>query len=104
MMKGVLSLAMIKLEKNFIAFLDKSYPRQPYLEYPMFSNGPRNLFSKVLREMDELADEMYSIREDGFTREKLYAIMQEVADVSNTLDYLFEGVLKEYQNLVETTN
>ena len=92
---------MLKMEKNFIAHVDKTYPRRPYSEYPIFSSGNLNLFAFVLREMDELSDEMYSIREDGMGKEKLYAMMLEVADVSNTLDYLFEGLLSKYHALEE---
>lgn len=101
-MSRILSLAMIKMEKNFVAHIDKDYPRRPHSEYPIFSNGKSNLLAFVLREMDELTREMYSIRNDGFGKEKLYSIMLEVADVSNTLDYLFEGLLAEYHSLEDT--
>ena len=32
------------------------------------------------------------------TEEQLYKTMLEVADVSNTLDFLFERLLREYSN------
>ncbi len=55
-MNDVKSLAMIKMEKNFIAHIGKTHPRQPYLEYPVQNpDDPWNsLIGFVRREMEEL--------------------------------------------------
>ena len=114
-MNDVKSLAMIKMEKNFIAHIDKTYPRQPYLEYPIQNlDDPWNsLIGFVRREMEELelslrhllADENTARRDIDISPliqkqipESIYKVMLEVADVSNTLDYIFEGLLTHYQN------
>jgi len=80
-LKILKSLNMVKMEKNFRA-QDKGYVRMPpdsfdYLE----------LYRWVLREMDELN---YAIEIKDFTN-----IREEIADVSNCLDYLYESALRE---------
>ena len=107
-----LSLSMMKMEKNFVAYLEKKYPRKPYEEYPIYDlerptrYGSRSLIGFVNREKDELDATMEMLRKniasinrvDLLTREdickQIIKSMWEVADVSNTLDYLFEGLLK----------
>lgn len=102
------TLAMLKMEKNFVAVVDKNYPRKPYEEYPIFirDEAERSLIGFVWREMRELniavdilekstanfhtQKEYVLSRSDIVTR--IIAAMLEVADVSNTLDYLFEGL------------
>ena len=109
-----LSLSMLKMEKNFIAHIEKNYPRKPYEEYPIFSRGKaeRSLIGFVWREMRELniAVDILKKSTTNFHRtdilsrsdivNRIIAAMLEVADVSNTLDYLFEGLtqaLKEWE-------
>ncbi len=80
-LKAIKSLSMLKMEKNFRA-QDKGYVRMPpdsfdYLE----------LYRWVLREMEELN---YAIEIKDFTN-----IREEVADVGNCLDYLYESALRE---------
>ena len=109
-----LSLSMLKMEKNFIAHIEKKYPRKPYEEYPIFIRGDaeRSLIGFVWREMIELNKAVDPLalkslgvfypRFEGTRKEvsdNLIAAMWEVADVSNTLDYLFEGLLKAYTEL-----
>ncbi len=100
------TLAMLKMEKNFVAVVDKNYPRKPYEEYPIFIRGKaeRSLIGFVWREMRELniAVDILEKSTTNFHRtdilsrsdivNRIIAAMLEVADVSNTLDYLFEGL------------
>lgn len=102
---------MMKMEKNFIAVNDKGYTRQPYDEYPIYDadwynegNGiqirtkPESLLGFIQREMKELE----FITEWTFGRcsnpfidpENPIKVLHEIADVSNTLDYLYEAVFK----------
>lgn len=117
-MNDVKSLAMIKMEKNFIAYIEKTYPRRPYLEFSVQNpDDPWNsLIGFVRREMEELeltlrqllADQntvkRLGIKNDyGYVANKripksIYNAMLEVADVSNALDYLFEGLLQEVRS------
>jgi len=106
-----LSLSMLKMEKNFIAVIEKNYPRQPYLEYPIyepvFERGgivrakEMSLMGFVQREMKELdfAVEWAMYRERPIKPENLMKALKEIADVSNTLDFLFEALLEEYHSL-----
>lgn len=104
------SLAMIKMEKNFIAYNEKKCPRQPYNNIPIYDadwynkgNGiqirPKQncLMGFVQREMKELdlATEWTFGRRSKPTEENIVDVMLEIADVSNTLDYLYEAVLKK---------
>jgi len=97
--KDITSLAMIKMEKNFIAHNEKGYPRQPYEQYSL-----ADCFGFVEREMKELelaVRQYYSGRHiKQFADESLTDIRLEIADVSNCLDYLYEKVLREEQILV----
>ena len=100
------TLAMLKMEKNFVAVIDKNYPRKPYDEYPIFIRGEaeRSLIGFVWREMTELnvAIDLLEKHVQNISRvdvlrpqdicDQIMAAMREVADVSNTLDYLFEGL------------
>lgn len=98
-----LSLSMLKMEKNFIAVIEKKYPRKPYEEYSI-----TDMIGFVRREQRELLEAMENllrtrvrIRLDGKpvkdVRDSITEAMWEIADVSNTLDYLFEALLKEYR-------
>lgn len=103
-----LSLSMMKMEKNFIAHLEKKYARKPYEEYPIFIRGKNELtlIGFVWREMIELnkAVDLFSNYAENINlvsglepkdvSDQIIETMLEVADVSNTLDYLFEGLLK----------
>ena len=99
----ILSLAMLKMEKNFVAHNEKGYPRHPYSSYPLFSPDDMNLIAFVSREMGELTLETDELQE-YLTKDQFYKVMLEVADVSNTLDYLFERLLENYHSLEEKTN
>ena len=106
------SVAMMKLEKNCLGIIDKKYPRKPYLEYPIFNrdNPSLSLIGFIRREMIELEVSLDILYRHKMTVEKgngVYAEVArdvipeaihdaklEIADVSNTLDYLFEGLLE----------
>lgn len=74
------SLAMLKMEKNFIAYCEKNYPRQPYKELP-----PTYLLKRILDETEELTI--------AISQKNIRGILEECADVSNLIDYLYELVL-----------
>lgn len=115
-MNRILSLAMLKMEKNFVAHDDKGYPRNPYNEYPLFSEDHLNLTAFVGREKLELDSALdildkclrnyarVQILSPSDIQDQVYKVMLEVADVSNTLDYLFERLLEEYHDLEEKAN
>ena len=90
----VKSLSMLKMEKNFVAAMDKGYPRRPYEKWDIV-----DLHSFVEREMKELKHEVITlgkVEEFGlFEHDQLIKIMNEIADVSNTLDYLYERLLNK---------
>ena len=107
-MKPPLSLSMLKMEKNFIAVIEKNYQRKPYEEWPIMdpNNPAMSLIGFVTREKEELDLALDILRKHtaNFNRvpilhrqdiyDQIIKAMWEVADVSNTLDYLFEGLLK----------
>jgi len=71
------SLAMLKMEKNFIAVIEKGYPRRPYEYYDL-----EFLRKRLLEEILELSQ---ALRQKDFKNAKC-----ECADVSNIVDYIFE--------------
>lgn len=71
------SLAMLKMEKNFIAVLEKKYPRKPYVEYALIP-----LYNRLVEESKELKEAIYDL--------SVEAIRNEIADMSNILDFMFE--------------
>jgi len=75
------TLAMMKMEKNFIAHNEKKYPRKPYEVYTT-----RKFLSKLEQEYKELAQ---AIKERNIKKAKL-----ECADVSNIVDFIFERLSK----------
>jgi hypothetical protein len=77
---SIKSLAMMKMEKNFRA-QDKGYVRMP-----PDSNTINELAEWVHREYLELMDAVF----DG----DCVHIREEIADVANCLDYLYEKVLR----------
>ena len=124
-MNRIKSLAMLKMEKNFIAHNEKGYQRMPYIDWPIFNDESpdKTLPGFVNREYKELIEALYNLwtwrrywdGTDGygpkldFWRHSDYAsidrtrfmvdlksVMLEIADVQNTLDYLFEALLNLY--------
>jgi len=79
------SLSMLKMEKNFIAVIEKEYPRQPHKHYT-----ESELFSFINREMAELKKEWQAGSGSPIR------IMNEIADVSNCLDFFFELMLQKW--------
>lgn len=74
---AIKSLAMIKMEKNFIA-QEKHYPRKPYECYDFVY-----LLARLREETRELTDAI-------FVSGDLENAKAECADVSNIVDYIFE--------------
>jgi len=114
MRNKILSLSALKMEKNFIAVNEKGYPRKPYLTYSIFDpvyDGRNIIESKentllgfVHREMNELntAVEWAILHNRTDTqRDSIYEAMEEIADVSNCLDYLFEALLDKLLGVEE---
>jgi len=80
---SIRSLAMLKMEKNFIA-LEKGYSRQPYLD----PNQPVSFL------IDRIIDEVIELH-DAFKEGNSEIMKEECADISNIIDYLFEKLLVE---------
>lgn len=72
------TLAMLKMEKNFIA-LEKGYPRQPY-------NAPNQSTSFLVYRIEEELEEL----KDALAKKDFLVMKEECADISNLVDYLFE--------------
>ena len=71
------TLAIMKMEKNFVAVIEKKYPRKPYEEFSM---------KRLLDWLDEEVQELHeAIRKIDFENAKW-----ECADVSNIIDCVFE--------------
>lgn len=82
MSENIKSLAMIKMEKNFRAVIDKGKPRDPY-EY--FST------KQLLEKLDEEVSELKEAISSGIP----YAAMLECGDISNVIDIIFEKLVKK---------
>ena len=72
------SLAMWKMEKNFIAHVDKRYPRRPYEAFTTY------------RLLERLNEELLELMEACLTLEDVEKAKSECADVSNIVDYIYE--------------
>ena len=74
------SLAMRKMEKNFIAHLEKKYPRKPYSHYSIMF-----LIRRLRQETNELDR---ALLKSDFENAK-----DECADISNIVDFIFERLM-----------
>lgn len=72
---------MLKMEKNFVAVIDKKYPRKPY---EVFNIG--QLIERLKQETKEL--------EEAYIAGKYEKAKVECADCSNIIDYLFERIVE----------
>lgn len=89
----VKSLAMRKMEKNFIAVNEKGYPRSPYAEYDI-----KFLLNRIFDEYAELENEFDKYIESSSGYEEVRFInnmMWEIADVINVCEYLYEKLSRE---------
>jgi len=78
------TLAMIKMEKNFIAVNDKGKPRKPYESFTT-----AELLDKLDEEVAELREAVFSALEPT-SREGSEPAKKECADISNVIDIIFE--------------
>lgn len=78
------TLAMLKMEKNFIAVMEKRYPRQPYKHYNL---------SFLFKRLSEEALELSQAIKAG----DISLVREEIADCSNILDYMDEVALRMRQ-------
>jgi hypothetical protein len=85
---SIKSLAMLKMEKNFKAVIDKGYPRQPYKHYALTFLMQR--FVDESKELEE-AMEIY-VNAESHDTVITADVREEIADVSNCLDYLYEAI------------
>lgn len=89
------TLAMLKMEKNFVGVVEKGYPRKPYLMFPVWKYGytSQTLFEFFVQESNELHS---AVVKACMTRDPkdIEEARKEVADVSNCLDFLDEGLLR----------
>ena len=74
------TLAMLKMEKNFVAVIEKKYPRKPYEIYPL-----AELIERLKQEVKEL--------EEAYKKGKYEAAKLECADCSNIIDFIFERIV-----------
>jgi NTP pyrophosphatase (non-canonical NTP hydrolase) len=75
---------MMKMEKNFIAVLEKRHPRKPYENYSL-----AELTKWFLEEVNELYEALKNCQDHPSSKERKEAKL-ECADVSNFVDFLFE--------------
>jgi NTP pyrophosphatase (non-canonical NTP hydrolase) len=80
---SIKTLAMLKMEKNFIAHIEKGYPRQPY-------DSDQSVSFLIGRIHDEL-NELYV----ACNHNDVPTMKEECADISNLVDYLFEKLCRE---------
>jgi len=73
------TLAMIKMEKNFIAHIEKGYPRHPYSHYTI---------GQLIDRLDEEQNELI----EAYQKLDYTEAMKECADISNLTDYIFEAL------------
>jgi len=71
------TLAMLKMEKNFVALIEKKYLRKPYEKY--------TTWELLGRLEDEYAEAL-----NAWHNEDVDALKLEMADMSNIIDYIFE--------------
>jgi hypothetical protein len=81
---NIKSLAMLKMEKNFIAHIEKGYSRQPY------NDDKQSLIFLINRVEDELKE-----LKDAYNNFDILMMKEECADISNIIDYLFEKLSNE---------
>lgn len=78
---GIKTLAMLKLEKNLIAVIEKGYARRPYDTYSI--NELADFIKREYYELDlELSQKSWN----------MLAVRNELADLSNTIDFLYEAI------------
>jgi hypothetical protein len=100
---SIKSLEMLKMEKNLAAVIEKGYNRQPYEAYPITLNGQtvdylqeHTLIGFVGREFSELINAIEMLHGAIAPNVELTEnVRNEIADVSNCLDYLYEAVLRK---------
>ena len=82
---------MLKMEKNFIAVNEKGYSRKPYDDF-----GIIQLMDFVTREYNELNEEFKYYKDNHlsltYDTQNIIRIQNEIADLSNCLDYLYENI------------
>ena len=76
------TLAMMKMEKNFRAHIEKKYPRKPYEHYNL-----EFWIYRLKQELQELTK--------GYENRDVENIREELADISNLVDYAFERTFIE---------
>ncbi len=79
------TLAMMKMEKNFVGVIEKSYPRKPYEAIPLW-----NLRIRLIEEMNELNEALKKHEECPESPQEREEAKLECADVSNLIDFIFE--------------
>lgn len=87
---GIKTLSMMKMEKNFIAHIEKGYLRKPY-------NDKKQPIDFLLDRIEDEFDEL----NEAFEANNLEVMLEELADMSNIIDYLYEKVLSKF--LIQTS-
>lgn len=83
--KLIKSLAMLKMEKNFIAVNDKNKPRYPYEHFTTSS-----LMDKLREETEELVTAICQAQAYESNLQLVEDAKKECADCSNVIDIIFE--------------
>jgi len=90
---SIRTLNMLKMEKNFIA-LEKGYPRQPYFD----KNQSLGWFIEIRLNSE------YRELIKAFDNNDILNMKEELADMSNIIDYIFEMlVYEEEKRLIDFT-
>ena len=84
---NIKTLSMLKMEKNFIAFNDKGYPRQPYL-------AKQQTTTFLIGRIEEELEEMKEAHSDS----NIQVMKEECADIINLCEYLFEKLMRRGEN------
>ena len=84
-----MSLAFLKREKNFIAVIDKGYPRYPEAEFDYDF-----LIIRLEEEKTELLDAI-RVFQALPAQEHIIDAKKECADISNLVDYIFNKLDSE---------
>lgn len=87
-MTEIKTLAMLKMEKNFRGHIEKGYPRFPYRIYNMLF-----WIERLTQELNELKEKFALLDFEG--------MREELADLSNLVDYDFERSLLEEQGFIK---
>lgn len=92
---NIKTLAMLKMEKNFIAYCEKGYPRQPYDDAKQPIHFLIYRIGEELQELKSVYLEDLTKHKPPLSKEAILNLQEECADISNLVDYLFEKLTQK---------